>query len=230
MTTPWLPMDAVLRHARTSALAVASAALLLAGCGNDVPTAPPGSLQIEVFTSGPYPDPDGYTVAISGRGTRQLAIDTSLLLADLGSGTYSITISGLGSNCSLRGSPNREVEVNDGEITLVRIEVDCLTQPEECRFDFDLGASTGATPTFSWNPACRITWLTVIDHDDPDGPSSAVRWTISGPPFASPIVYGIAPAGVTVDKAALPLTPGHATSVRAQFEDGTFPPALVFTP
>jgi hypothetical protein len=218
-------------RARSSIVVLGSGAILLLGCNGSSPTSPPGSLQIEVFTSGLYPDPDGYTVVVSGQPARELAIDASLLLPSLSAGSHTMTIGGLESNCSLIGSPTRNVEVSGGQRTIARIEVHCLRQPDECALEFDLAVSSGTTPEFIWNPVCRITWLSVVDLDAPLGPGS-LKWQISGPPFAAPVQYGVAPEGTTVEQPATPLITGHTTRVVVQFENGEFPlpGGLEFTP
>ena len=215
----------------SSIVTLGSGTILLLGCSGGSPTSPTGSLQIEVFTSGLYPDPDGYTVVVSGQPARELATGASLVLPSLSAGSYTMTISGLESNCSLRGSPTRDVEVSGGQRTIARIEVQCLRQPDECAFEFDLAVSPGTTPEFTWNPVCRITLLSVFDYDAPPGASS-LKWRISGPPFAGPVQYGVAPEGTTVEQAATPLIAGHRAQLMVQFEEGEypFPGGFDFTP
>jgi hypothetical protein len=209
------PIRSFERSGRRAALAL-GAILSVGGCSGDSPTAPPASLQIVVFTGGEYADPDGYTVTLSGDAPRQLATDATLLLSPIDPGTYTMTISGIAANCALRGNASRNIEVLASEIISARIEIDCLKQAEECFVDFDLTASGGLTPEFTWNPICRIVNLSVVDLDwAGDGD---IRWSMRREaPFLGPVQYGVAPTGATVTFPPQPLTAGHRILLAVQF-------------
>ena len=218
------------RSARGAALALA-AILSVGGCSGDSPTASAASLQILVFTGGEYADTDGYTIRVSGDSTRQVRSDATVVLPSLASGTYSISISGIGSNCTLRGPASIDVELVGGETTTTRFEIDCHRQPDVCQFELDLATSGGVTPDFTWNPMCRLVSLSVVDLDwSGDEP---IRWVVQGPPFLSPVRYGVTPPGATVLYPPLPLTSGHRILVGVQyftFFGGLDSRSLLFTP
>ena len=185
------------------------------GCGGDSPTAPTGSLQVEILTNGEYPDVDGYSLSVSGEQSRQVGTGETVNISDLSVGTYSVSISGIAAPCELLGLSSREIEITERNTVAVRFEVDCLKQPNECTFDLKFGSSGGLTPEFTWNPVCRVVYLTIADIDA--ATDEVLRWRVIGPPFLGPIQYGVAPPGTTVENGPLPLTPGHKIVASAEF-------------
>src|SRR5207247_555781 len=82
-------------------------------------TALTGSLDVTTTTSGGTPDPDGYTVSVSGGGGGSQHIDpnASLTFFNLAVGSHTVTLSGIAPNCSVSGGTQRNVTVPPGGAT-----------------------------------------------------------------------------------------------------------------
>src|SRR5205085_1103567 len=97
----------------------------------DCPTPPPltGSLTVTTSTSGGTPDPDGYTVTVSGGGSQTIGNNDSVTFPDLATGSHTVTLSGIASNCSVSGGTSRSVTVTAGQTATASFAVDCPTPP-----------------------------------------------------------------------------------------------------
>src|SRR5207247_8811367 len=84
------------------------------------PTAPTGSLDVTVSTTGGTPDPDGYTVTVSGTGGASQHIATNggrVTFDNLAAGDHTVTLSDLAANCSVTGGASKTVTVPAGSST-----------------------------------------------------------------------------------------------------------------
>src|SRR5205085_1780230 len=110
----------------------------------DCPTPPPptGSLTVSTSTSGGTPDPDGYTVTVSGGGSQTIGNNDSVTFPDLATGSHTVTLSGIASNCSVSGGTSRSVTVTAGQTATASFAVDCPTAPPPTG---SLAASTSPT-------------------------------------------------------------------------------------
>ena len=98
-------------------------------CGDVTPGT--GDLVVTATTSGSAPDPDGYTVTISGAGgtaSQAVATDGSVTFAGIPSGTYDVTLSGLAANCTVSDNP-RSVTVPAGGTGSTTFSVTCGGEP-----------------------------------------------------------------------------------------------------
>jgi hypothetical protein len=81
----------------------------------------------------------------------------------------------------------------------------------ECSGPVALEVTPGTTPTFSWTPACRLSFLVV----EVDGSDTAL-WSIISRgenALAPPVAYGDPPAGVETLVPPAPLTSGTGYNV-----------------
>lgn len=84
--------------------------IVLAGCGTPGATTEPsdrptGSLEVRVSTSGDDRDPDGYTVSVGTR-SQAVAAQDSVVFESLPSGSYTVSLRGVASNCAVsEGNP-----------------------------------------------------------------------------------------------------------------------------
>ena len=81
----------------------------------------------------------------------------------------------------------------------------------ECSGPVTLEVTSGRTPTFSWEPACRLSFL-VVELDAGGGDVWAVL-TRGENALAPPVTYADTPAGAETLTPALPLTSGTAYRV-----------------
>jgi len=86
-----------------------------------------GGFKIEVMTSGPSPDPNGYAVTVSNSDTRHIDINGSATWTGLEAGRHLITFKDLDPPCALTvGNPLLSTVV-PGKTVTVRIQVACGT-------------------------------------------------------------------------------------------------------
>lgn len=84
-----------------------------------------GSIEVTVSTSGPFPDPDGYTVDLDGVETRDVDRDDTVTFTGVAEGVHTVTLSGIASNCDVDGENPIVVNVTAGEAVEVEFDVDC---------------------------------------------------------------------------------------------------------
>ena len=77
-------------------LLVASAA-----CYKNGPTGADGDLRIITHLSAGTPDPDGYTVAVSGHGSQPIGVADTVVFGALPIGDYTVTLSGFTAGCTV---------------------------------------------------------------------------------------------------------------------------------
>ena len=88
------------------------------------PPPPTGDISVTTATTGPSQDPDGYTVSVDGN---QSPIPTSgtATFRDLPTGSHTVTLSGVASNCTVSGGPSQQATVTAGSTAPVTFSVSC---------------------------------------------------------------------------------------------------------
>src|SRR5256886_8187544 len=81
--------------------------------------------SVSTSTSGGTPDPDGYTVTVSGGGSQTIGNNDSVTFPDLATGSHTVTLSGIASNCSVSGGTQRSVNVPAGGSTSASFPLSC---------------------------------------------------------------------------------------------------------
>ena len=109
-----------------------------------------GTLEISASTTGPVPDPDGYTVLLDGTERGGIGVSGTLVTDGLAGGEHSVGLSGVAANCQVQGDNPRTVTVTPGASATVAFAVACTTSP----------AGTGTV---------RVTTSTTGVDLDPDG-------------------------------------------------------------
>ena len=81
------------------------------------------------------------------------------------------------------------------------------SRDRECNGDVLVSVSAGTTPTFSWTPSCRLTFLKVESAT-----GATPMWSIGDPliqnSIASQVRYGTVPPGALQVREPIPLMPG----------------------
>src|SRR5205823_2730967 len=126
-----------------------------------------GSVTVTTSTSGDTPDPDGYTVAVTGAASRHIDPNGTVTFANLATGDHTVTLSGIASNCSVSGGPSRPVTVSTGQTVIVTFTIDCPTAPPPNQ------PPTAAFPA----PNCSGLTCSFTDQSsDPDGSIATRDW------------------------------------------------------
>jgi WD40 repeat protein len=112
-------------------LAVAAPLLACEDSGTDPGPAPeppgPGAIHLSVLTSGRTLDPNGYTARLNGTVVQQLALQDSAVLGDLDSGSYTVELTDVASNCAAQPSASRTLTLAAGGSALLDFHVQCDT-------------------------------------------------------------------------------------------------------
>ena len=105
--------------------------LLAVACGGDVVTPDPGVIRVTVATSGPEPDPDGYTIRLDSLAPVPVST-TSTADYPVAAGIHTVELGGIAANCAVQsGAPRQSVQVQSGDTAVVAFDLLC-------------GATTGA--------------------------------------------------------------------------------------
>lgn len=94
-------------------------------------TAPPpttGSLTVNTTTTGSDLDPDGYAVSVDGGGSQAISDNGSVTFGNLSSGSHTVTLSGLATNCQA-GSTSQTASVPAGGSASAAFAVTCQASP-----------------------------------------------------------------------------------------------------
>lgn len=87
-------------------------------------TSTTGSLRITSTTSGPWPDLDGYTVAVDGNPVA-IGINSTSIIPNLAAGVHMVALADMDANCRVNGESSRPVTVAAGEQVIVSFAVFC---------------------------------------------------------------------------------------------------------
>ena len=122
-----MPSRSVARVLAALTMASAVSWLGCGGGGSDIIGPAPGSLDVTIATSGPEPDPDGYTVSIDGAAAEAIGINASRHTEDLAPGNHTVTLAGLAGNCTVGGTgAGVTVEILTGAASAVRFDIACV--------------------------------------------------------------------------------------------------------
>jgi hypothetical protein len=167
----------------------------LAACGDDNLTVPPTTASIEVTTSttGPEPDPDGYTVQMDAEPAQTIQIAGTIQHPEIAPGAHTVQLAGLAANCTVAGENPRAVNAAAGETATVTFEVTC-------------GATTGGL---------QVTSSTSGPSTDPDGYTVTVDGTDRG---ALGVGGGMTLAGLAAGEHVIGLS-GVAANCQVQGEN-----------
>jgi hypothetical protein len=109
-------------------IAVPLVSLVLNACGGGDVTAPPatsGTLQVTTATSGPEPDPDGYSIQVDGGTATAIGNAETRTFTDLGSGDHTVQLGGLAANCTATDGNSRSVTVSAGGTANLTFTITC---------------------------------------------------------------------------------------------------------
>src|SRR5690242_18182347 len=111
-----------------------------------------GGISVTTNTGGSNLDPDGYTVSVDGGTGQAIGINTTITLTSIPTGSRTVTLSGVASNCTVSGGNSQTTTVASGQTASVTFSVTCA-------------ATTGSL---------AVTTTTSGSNLDPDGYTVAV--------------------------------------------------------
>ncbi len=121
-----------------------------------------GQLSVTAATSGPSPDPDGYTLTVDGAEQGALGVAGEITLPALPPGEHAVGLSGVAGNCQVQSDNPRTVAVTAGASANAAFTITCVTPAP------DAGGLRVATTTAGPDP-------------DPNGYTIAVDGETSQP-------------------------------------------------
>src|SRR5437763_6705815 len=140
-----IPLTGIPTGSRTVDLAGVAANCTVTGGASQTVTVPPGgsataaftitctqltgSVTVTTSTSGGTPDSNGYTVTVTGGGSKAIGTNDSVTFSGLATGSHTVTLSGIQSNCSVSGGASRPGTVATGQTASVPFTIDCPTVP-----------------------------------------------------------------------------------------------------
>lgn len=93
------------------------------------PAVPPGSLAIITSTTGPSPDPDGYTVLLDGVELSAIGVSATVTLPGISPGSRQVGLAGVAGNCAVTGENPRAVAIMAETPATVTFAVTCSLPP-----------------------------------------------------------------------------------------------------
>ena len=88
-----------------------------------------GSLEVTAATSGPSPDPDGYTITLDGTDRGTLGVTGPVTMEGLTPGSHAVGLSGIAANCQVQGDNPQTATVTAGASTTVTFAITCTAPP-----------------------------------------------------------------------------------------------------
>jgi Tol biopolymer transport system component len=125
-------------------LALCLATLLIVGCGDDTTEPQTGSIQANFATDGSFTDEDGCLFSVDGADGQRLLNGESWVFGGLSTGTHTVTISDVASNCSVQGDRSRSVDVRANTTVFVRFTLDCSPPPTTTFATTSIGSAVDA--------------------------------------------------------------------------------------
>lgn len=121
-------MMKVEKFGRRLAPALTTVALLALGaCGDDDPAgpSPTGSVEVTTTTTGSSLDADGYMVSVAGGAAQAIDVNGTVTVTGVATGSRSVELTGVASNCTVAGDNPRDVSVTDGGTVSTTFDVTC---------------------------------------------------------------------------------------------------------
>jgi hypothetical protein len=86
-----------------------------------------GTITVKTTTTGDDPDPDGFTVSVSGSSDHSIPTNGSTDFSGVTAGSHQVELSGVADNCSVTSGNPANVTVSGGQSTEVDFTIDCVS-------------------------------------------------------------------------------------------------------
>jgi len=94
------------------------------GSDNTAPQA--GVISISTVSTGPQPDPDGYSIGLDGVDQGPIGLNETRRIENVDPGDHAVQLNGVESNCTVTGENPRSVNLTAGGVVPVSFQVNCL--------------------------------------------------------------------------------------------------------
>lgn len=173
--------------------------LLCASCSSG--PSDPAALRLIATTTGPSPDPDGYTYSLDGNPEATIGTNEVATIQGLNPGVHYLVLGDIASNCTLGGQLFRSVALTEGETTEVPINVTCGETP-------GTGPSILASVPLQNAPYGVAVSSSGIIYAAQIGSTTLARGTLTTRSFTSSVEVGLTPPHVVFNPAG---TTAYAT-------------------
>jgi len=100
-----------------------AAVALVVACTPPPPAA--GTLELTTATTGPNPDPDGYTFTVDAGDAQPIGLNDTVSVANLSAGDHTVRLAGVAANCAVGGANPRAVTIPAGAVARVSFDATC---------------------------------------------------------------------------------------------------------
>lgn len=121
-----------------------AATFFLAACSDGATEPSAGAVRVDVQTSGPDADADGYTVTLDGTQNASVASNGVAYFTDVVPGAHTVTVGGMAANCSANLPP---VNVAAGVTAELNVTVTCVASVAALRV---VARTTGVEPDVAY--------------------------------------------------------------------------------
>jgi len=102
------------------------------------------SVTVTTNTTGPSPDTDGYTATLDGGPSQTINPTGSVTFTALASGSHTVVLTDVASNCTVTGGNSKTVTVAEGATQTAAFAISCPT-PQPTTGDLTVTTTTGGT-------------------------------------------------------------------------------------
>lgn len=86
-----------------------------------------GAIRVTTATGGSDLDPNGYQFAIDGGSNRAIGLNGTVTVSDIATGSHTVVLSGVASNCGVADGPSKDVAVTAGQTSDVAFSITCTS-------------------------------------------------------------------------------------------------------
>lgn len=138
-----------------------------------------GGLTVTTSTTGPSPDPDGYTIRVDEAAEQPIGANASVTIVDLSPGSHAVELGGVATNCQVEGDNPRSAEVAAGQTGAVEFQIACTAGVRRWNA---MASGTDADLSEVWVSSSPDAFAVgeVPFSDEPQGASVILRFDGSG--------------------------------------------------
>ena len=158
-------------------------------CNGDNLTVPDtGTLEVTTSTSGPEPDPDGYTVQVDVEQPKAIGATGSLQSSELSAGSHTVLLSGAAPNCVVAGENPRTVSITAGQAATISFAITCAASSPSPRVS--RWASIPLGNAYHWSDLWASTPTNILVTGVAFEPDRSAVWHYDGQSWSEQLQRG----------------------------------------